>query len=285
MSKTAFVLSGGASLGAVQVGMLEALAGQGVRPDLLVGTSVGALNAAWVAGHPEPDSLAELAGICRSLRSGVVFPLRPAAALRGLLARVNHLSDSAQLGALLRDRLGYSSFEEARVPLHVTATELMTGRPRLLSRGPLLPALLASCAIPGVYAPVRVGGADLVDGGVSANTPVSHAVDLGADTVYVLPSGYACALARPPAGIVGMVLHSLTLLLQQQLIYDVERNLDRADVHVLPPLCPLDVYPTDFSRSEELISRARTSARRWLRSKRSGDAGVLAFHGAHRRRS
>ena len=278
----AFVLSGGASLGAVQVGMLQALADRGVQPDLLVGTSVGAVNAAWVAGHPDPSSLDELAAIWHSMRAEHLFPIRPAAALGGLVGRRNHLVDSGNLAELLRSHLPYTRLEKAALPLHVVATELLTGRQRLLSHGAAIPALLASCAIPAIYPAVCIDGALLVDGGVCANTPVSHAVDLGADRVYVLPSGYACALPKPPAGLLGMLLHSLTLLLQQQLIDDVERNLQRADIHVLPPLCPLGVYPTDFSRADELITRARASTVRWLASRHSRNEDVLAFHGAHR---
>ncbi len=281
---TAFVLSGGASLGAVQVGMLQSLAERGVEPDLVVGTSVGALNAAWVASHPEPERLYDLATLWRTMRFDHLFPVRPAGAIRGLLARRNYLVDSKNLADLLAAQLPVTRIERTPTPLHVVATELLTGRERVLSQGPLVPALVASSSIPGVYPPVRLAGCDLVDGGLSANTPISHAVDLGAETVYVLPTGYACALPEPPAGIVGMALHSLTILLQRQLIYDVERNQQRAEIIVLPPLCPLDVSPTDFGHSADLIARARSATDAWLRSGRRprDSAKLLAFHGRHR---
>jgi len=282
---TAFVLSGGASLGAIQVGMLQALAERGVTPDLLVGTSVGAINAAWVAGHPEPEALEDLAALWSSMGFRQIFPIRPAAAMSGLLARRNHLVESSGLEKLLTRHLTYDRLEQAQIPVHVVATELLTGRQRLISSGPAVPALLASCAIPAIYPPVHIGKDVLVDGGISANTPVSHAVDLGADAVYVLPTGYSCALPRPPAGALGMALHALTIMQQQQLINDVERNQDRADVHVLPPLCPLAVFPGDFSHSGELIERARLDSTRHLRSATSvqSQAELLAFHGGHPR--
>lgn len=279
----AFVLSGGASLGAVQVGMLQALAGQGVAPDLLVGTSVGAINAAWVAGDPRPESLEELGRLWLAMRFGRVFPVRPQTALRGLLARGDHLVEAAGLEELLAEHLPFTRLERAALPLHVVATELLTGRETLLSEGPAVPALLASCAIPGIYPPVRLGGKVYVDGGVSANTPVSHAVELGADVVYVLPTGYACALPRPPSGAIGMALHALTIMLQQQLIRDVERNEGRAEIHVMPPLCPLNVFPGDFSRSADLIDRSRTATAHWLRAgpRPEDQARLLAFHRRH----
>lgn len=141
-----------------------------------------------------------------------------------------------------------------------------------------MPALLASCAIPAVYPPVRIGGVDLVDGGISSNAPVSHAVALGAETIFVLPSGYACALPRAPASAIGMALHALTILLHRQLIHDVELNQGRAEIRVVPPLCPLSVFPGDFSHAAELIERGRKAART--------DAApeVLGFHGPIARR-
>ena len=272
---TAFVLSGGASLGAVQVGMLQTLAGRGIEPDLLVGTSVGAINAAWVAGRPGPDGLKDLEQLWIALRFRQIFPFHPAMAVRGLIARRNHLVEARGLEELLLDHLPYRKLEEAQIPVHVVATELLTGRERLISRGSVVPALLASCAIPAIYPPVRIGGIDLVDGGISANAPVSHAVALGAETVYVLPTGYACALPQPPAGVIGMALHALTVMLHRQLTHDVEVNQHRAEIHVVPPLCPLAVFPGDFSHGAELIERGRKAART--------DAGpdVLGFHSAH----
>jgi NTE family protein len=280
---TAFVLSGGASLGAVQVGMLKALAEAGVRPDLLVGTSVGAVNAAWLAGHPEPERVDELVRLWRSIRTRDVFPVNPRTAMRGLLGRGNHLVEPDGLRELLRRHLGFERLERAATPVHVVATEVLTGQSRLLSRGPAVDAILASCAIPCVYPPVAIAGRQYVDGGVSDNAPVSHAVSLGARTVYVLSTGYACALSRPPSNLLAMALHALTLLLQGQLIADVERNGAAADIRVLPPLCPLGVSPADFGHTDELIARAEQATRSWLRAAGArGGPELLAFHGRHR---
>lgn len=105
-----------------------------------------------------------------------------------------------------------------------------------------------------------------MDGGVSNNTPISHAIDAGATTVYVLPTGYACALSSAPQGALAMALQSITLLVQQRLIADVARYQGKLDLRVMPPLCPLSVSPLDFSHTSELIERSRASTARWLDS-------------------
>jgi NTE family protein len=103
-----------------------------------------------------------------------------------------------------------------------------------------------------------------MDGGVSQNTPVADAVRLGADRLYVLPAGYACNLPIPPGGALGMALHTLSLFMQQQLMRDVERYQGEVDLRLIPPLCPLDVSPADFSHSAELIRRGHETTARWL---------------------
>lgn len=277
---TAFVLSGGASLGAVQVGMLRALLERGVRPDLIVGSSVGAVNGAWLAGRPDLEGVAELAALWSSLRRGDIFPIRPLTGVLALAGHGRHLVPAGGLERLLRRHLPYRRLEDAAVPLHIVATEVMTGRELLLSRGDAVPAILASAAIPGVYAPVRIGSHVLMDGGVVNNAPISHAAHLGATVVYVLPTGYACDLRDAPRSALGMVLHALTLLIERQLMHDIARYESELELHVIPPLCPLAVSPADFGRSASLIERAHAAASDWLAQPRSprGQSGLLSFH-------
>ena len=134
----------------------------------------------------------------------------------------------------------------------------------LLSRGPALEAVLASAAISAVLHPVSWEGRALMDGGVANNTPISHAVALGARTVYVLATGHACALEQPPASAIGMALHALTLLAQSRLIADIDSHRGNARLVVMPPPCPLAIQPTDFSQAEELIERSLEDARAFL---------------------
>jgi NTE family protein len=280
MASTAFVLSGGASLGAVQVGMLQALGERGVRPDLIVGSSVGALNGAWLAGHPDPAQIDDLAAIWTSLRRGDIFPMQPLTGLLGIAGRRSHLVPPHGLRRLLERHLNFERIEDAPIPLHVVATEVSTGRELLLSRGDAVPAILGSAAIPGIYPPVRMGRHELIDAGVVNNAPISHAVHLGATTVYVLPTGYACDTRELPRSALGMVLHALTLLIEQQLMHDIERFETRVELHVIPPLCPLEVSPADFGRAAMLIDRSYRAANDWLDQPRElrGQHRLLAFH-------
>jgi len=262
---TAFVLSGGASLGAIQVGMLRALYESGITPDLIVGTSAGALNGAFIASRPQtPETADELAEVWRGLRRSEVFPVNPVTGFVGFVGRRNYLVPDSGLRRLLARHLEVKRLEEAPIPLHVIAVDLYGGREVRLSEGPAIDAVAASAAIPGVFEPVPWGGKDLIDGGVANNTPVSHAVELGADDVYILPAGHPCDLEEPPRGALGMVLHAMTLLLHRRLEADIGALAGAARLHLLPPPCPLAVQPVDFSHATTLIERALEDARAFL---------------------
>jgi len=267
---TAFVLSGGGSLGAVQVGMLRALFESNLRPDFLIGTSVGAVNAAWVAGRPDPDAMVDLADIWLGLRRQDVFPLSPLTSALGLLGRSNHLISNQSLRSILEQHIPFERLEEARVPVHIVATELKSGRATVLKSGPAVPAVLASCAIPGVFPPVAIGRREYVDGGVANHTPVTVAIELGAAEIYVLPVGYPW-LNREPTNALGMALNALARIVEQRLEAEVASNRDVASIHVLPALDLADVSPADFSHTRELIDWGYRSAGRYL-SEANGQA-------------
>lgn len=260
--------------------MLQALAERRIRPDLVFGASAGALNAAWVAGDPNLERLDELVDVWTSLRARDVFPLRPIAGLLGFLGRRDALVSASGLRGLVARNMRFERIEDARIPLCVVATEVTSGREVALTAGNALDAILASATIPGVLPPVKVDGRTLMDGGVVNNTPISNAIDAGATLIYVLPTGYACDLEHIPRSAIGMTLQAISLLVQQRLITDVHELQDQVDLRVLPPLCPLNISPADFSHARELIDRARTSAGRWLDAVESGsDRGAdLGFH-------
>lgn len=276
---TAIVLSGGGSLGAVQAGMLLALDEAGIVPDLVVGTSVGALNAAYVARRPWPGATEGLDRVWTGLTRQDVFPLSVSTAVRAARGRSNHAVPSAGLEALVRRHLPFERIEDAPVRLAVVATEVVTGREVVLSQGPAAESVLASAALPGIFAPVVVDGHALIDGGLVNHTPLSVAARLGADRVYVLPTGYACALSEAPRSAMGMVLHAFSLAIHQRLAADVAALQGSLELHVAPPLCPLHVAPSDFTQAGDLIARAHASTSRWLAAPREADQSAhLGFH-------
>ncbi|MGH3581388.1 MAG: patatin-like phospholipase family protein [Mycobacterium sp.] len=277
---TAFVLSGGGSLGSIQVGMLLGLAEAGITPDLIVGTSVGALNGGWIAGRSDHDGALALADLWRTLSRRKVFPTSPSMGLLGFLGRRPHLVSDSGIRSLLQQHLRFRRLQDAPTPLHVVATDVLSGQDVLLSSGDAIDAIVASAAIPAVLPPVRIGGRELVDGGVVNNTPLSYAVELGATEVWVLPTGYSCAMPQPPRAALVMAMQAFTLAINRRLATDVERFEGSVELHVVPPLCPVRVSPVDFSRSAELIERSLQSTRRWLPTTRPevGQAELLEPH-------
>jgi NTE family protein len=233
---------------------------------------VGALNAAFVASRGfSAATVDELDAIWRSVRRVDVFPFRQFRHLRSRHRAA--LCSPVGLRRLLTAELRMARLEEGRVAVHVTATDVLSGEEVLLSSGDAVSAVLASAAIPAVFPPVEIDGRLLYDGGLADNAPISKAVALGATRVFVLPTGYACALSEPPRSILAHALHALTLLIERRLILDVARYADVVEVSVLPPLCPLKVGPGDFRHTGELIDRARTATRTWL-----DEGGATAAH-------
>ncbi len=260
---TAFVLAGGGSLGAVEVGMLKALVAHGLGADLVVGASVGAINAAYYAGRPTVAGVEALDAIWRKLETKDVFPFSPVKGFFGFIGWQDAFVDPGPLERVLR-RIPYKRIEDATLPCHIVATDVLDGGEVVLSSGPVVPALTASAAIPGVFPPVEHEGRTLFDGGVASNTPIATAIEKGAQRVIVLPTGYSCALKTPPRGAIALALHALNLMIVHQLVTDIEHFRDRAEIVVVPPLCPVESSPYDFGATASLIDRAEASTTTWL---------------------
>ena len=258
------MLAGGGSLGAVQVGMLKALTRERIVPDLVVGASVGAINAAYYAASPDDSGVARLERIWRRLCRADVFPLSLFGTALCLCGRRDHLAFPRRLRRLIESELPYQRLEDARLPCHVVATDVLDGTEVTISSGDAAQALLASAAIPAVFPAVRIAGRPLMDGGISSNTPIAAAFALGATRVIVLPTGLPCALMEPPRGAIAIALHALNLLSMRQLSADIDRFASRCHLVVVPPLCPLATNTYDFSRTGELIRRAEADTQRWL---------------------
>ncbi|KRR16202.1 alpha/beta hydrolase [Bradyrhizobium lablabi] len=262
-AKTAFVFAGGGSFGAIQVGMLQSLAAYGVTADMVVGSSVGALNGAFYAGDPTPDGVQRLASIWRGLQRHDVFPMSWRTVL-SFLWRRDFLIPHDGIRKLIDDHIPYRNLEEAKLPVHIVATNIISGDSVVLSEGSTAEAIVASTAIPGAFSPIRYKDTYLADGAISSNTPVQVAVTLGAKRLIVLPTGHACANQAPPVGAVANALHALTLLIARQLVNELEMLSPDIEYYVVPPLCPLVGSPYDFSRTADHIDRAILSTDAWL---------------------
>jgi NTE family protein len=272
-ARTALVLAGGGSFGAIQVGMMRSLAMHGVTVDMVVGSSVGALNGAYYAGDPTLDGVLRLAEIWRGLQRQDVFPINWRTLL-GFLWRRDFLIPHDGIRKLIDDHLPYRDLQDARLPVHIVTTDIITGDAIVLSEGSAAEAITASTAIPGAFAPIHYKDYYLADGAISSNTPIKVAVKMGATRLIILPTGHACANQAPPIGAVANALHALTLLIARQLVSELE-SLDPAiEYYVVPPLCPLVGSPYDFSRSADHIERAAGNTDAWLAQDGLGQSGI-----------
>jgi NTE family protein len=262
---TAFVFAGGATLASVQAGTLRALMEAGLRPDMVVGTSSGALNAALLAARPEPATVDTLIRVWRSHRRSQLFPIRPWTVVSGLLGRSDHLVPNSGLRRAIADNLPIARLEDTAVPLYVVAADAVSSEPVELSSGDAVEALLACCALPGLYPPVRIGGRLLVDGGVAEDPPLGTAVRNGATTAYVLPVGWPPVERPLPRRALYRTLYALDHLYWRAALAELRLWSDECEVYVLPSPPISDLSPVGFRASQKLIGQAHSLARDWLR--------------------
>ncbi|MET8450136.1 patatin-like phospholipase family protein [Streptomyces sp. NPDC005209] len=247
----AFVLQGGGSLCAPQVGMLRALTQAGIRPDLVVGSSAGALNGAAFAADPSIGGIDRLEALWMRLKRRHVAPLSLRTLARAALGRSEAAVSSEALRQVLRSAVAVGRLEEAAVSMHAVATDFETGAAVVLSTGAAVPALLASAAFPGLYAPVRVGGQRLIDGGVSADLPVLQAEGLGATTIYVLPAAVTRQAGRPAHAALDAAFRALGQILDERERRDIAAV--RGLVHRLPSVTTPVASVIDFRDTERLL--------------------------------
>src|SRR5258708_703349 len=188
VGRTAIVLGGGGVVGATQVGMLRALLASGFRPDLVVGTSVGALNGAAIAADPTPASATVLADLWGSLAEAGMFTENVLARAGSLAKYRTHVYSPAPLRQLLAAHVP-GTFAELAVEFQCVAASIEKAGARWFSKGNLIDAVMASCAVPGLLPPVVIDGEHFLDGGLVHSIPVGRALALGATDVYVLHVG------------------------------------------------------------------------------------------------
>ena len=259
-----FVLGGGGSLGAMQVGMLRALSESGVTPDLVAGTSVGSLNAAVLALRGG-DALARLRGIWAHMTRDEAFPGGVLSRVRTLTQSKTHLFPNSGLTATIADHLGAETrFEDLALPLGVVTTQVDTAEPLLIRSGRLLEPLLASCAIPGIFPPVEHEGKLLYDGGLVANVPMRQALTMGARSLVVLDCAFPGKLPSAPRTFAEVMMFTAMISMRNQAVLEAPVAAAQVPVVYLPGPAPARVNPLDFGHTEALAEEAYTAAREFL---------------------
>lgn len=265
--RVGIVLSGGGPLGALQVGALKALFDKGVRPDLVTGTSVGAMNASFLAFNPTPEGVTEMEHYWLSLGEDDLFPGgRFRASWARMFVRGSKIFENSGLRRMLESTLGPDArFEDSTVPLGVIATDLETGAERVFTSGPLVEPLLASAAMPGVYPPVEIDGRMYTDGGVANNVPIAPAVNMGATTLYVLNSTSHTNQRRPLVRPMDYFFHAFTLARAQRLAIDMRLYSERVNLVMIPaPVLDFFVPFASMEHTDRLIDLSYKHTKKFL---------------------
>ena len=231
----AFVLGGGGVLGATEVGMLRALLEAGITPDLVLGTSVGALNGAFLAADPTVEATIRLAELWRQLSAeGGVFSGSIAQRVRTAVGSRTHLHRRGPLRELLATHLPVDRIEDLQVEFQCVAASIERAAEHWFTEGPLSDAVMASAAVPGLLAPVQIGDEHFLDGGLVNSIPVSRAVELGARTIYVLQVGRIEQPLVAPTRPWEVALVAFEIARRHRFAADMARLPDDVVVHVLP---------------------------------------------------
>jgi NTE family protein len=259
-----YVLGGGGSLGAVQVGMLQALSEHDVPPDLVAGTSVGSLNGAVLALEPK-SAANRLSHLWARMTRDRVFPGGLLAQARTLQHTRTHLFPSSGLTTVIIDFIGADlTFADLALPFAAVTTDIATARPHVLRDGLLLPALLASTAIPGIFPPTELGSLRLYDGGLVANVPMRQAVAMGARSLVVLDCNFPGNIPEVTGSIAEVLFYTVMVTMRSQAV--LEAPLVAIDVPVvyLHGPEPHRISPLDFRQTGTLIEAAYEAARTFL---------------------
>lgn len=238
--RTAFVLGGGGRWGAVEVGMLQALDDAGVRPDLILGTSVGAFNGSVIAARPGSEGVDRLMGLWKELTGSRLFR----AGLFDRIKKVATLQPGIYSSARLRSVLHHvhdpgARIEDLKIPFQCVAASIERAAEHWFTEGPLVPALLATSAVPGLFPPVRIGEEHFYDGGLVASVPLSRAVRLGATTIYVLQVGRVESPLRPPQRLHEAALVSFEIARRHTFATALADLPADVELHLLPSANPV----------------------------------------------
>jgi NTE family protein len=230
---TAYVLGGGGVLGAAEVGMLQALVERGLTPDLIVGSSIGALNGVVVAADPSVHAVRRLMDTWQELHSRSVFSSSIIGQVSNVVRHGTHLHSNEPLRRLIHDAVGDATIEELTVRFQCVAASIERAGAHWFESGPVVRAVLASCAVPGLLPPVRIATEHFVDGGLVASVPVGRAVELGASRIFVLHVGRLEQALRPPRRPWEVAVVAFEIARRHQFVDDMAR-VGTVETHILP---------------------------------------------------
>ena len=269
-----FVLGGGGSLGAVQVGMLEAVTEQGIMPDLVIGTSVGSLNGAVIAGNPT-GAAHRLSHAWSRITRHEVFPGGLLAQARTLERTKTHLFPNSGLAAVIADFIGAETrFEDLALPFAAVTTDIATALPHVMREGVLLSALLASAAIPGIFPAVEREGRHFYDGGVVANVPLQQGLAMGARSLVVFDCTFPGHELPPPASLAEIVLYTAMVTMRTQSLLEAPLVAAQIPVLYLPGPAACRCSPFNFDSTALLIEQAYEASLSFLRGLRVDGPGL-----------
>ena len=231
---TAFVLGGGGQLGAHEVGMLSALFDHDIRPDLIIGTSIGAINGAMIAADPSTATVDRLRELWTSLDRSGVFGGSLLDQVKTLARTGTHLYDNVRLRKLLEDVLPVERIEDLPIPFECVAASIEQATVHYFSEGPLADAIMASSAVPGLLPPVEIDGEHFLDGGLVASIPLDRAIDLGATTIYVLQVGRIEEPLVAPTKPWEVAMVAFEISRRHRFAESLRSLPDEIEVHVLP---------------------------------------------------
>jgi NTE family protein len=229
----AFVLGGGGHLGANEVGMLQALLERNILPDLIVGTSVGALNGVAIAAEPSLETVKELRRAWLALGKERVFA-SPFGGAANLVRKGTHLHSNRNLKALIERLVPVERFEELKVPFQCVAASVERAAEHWFSEGPIVPAILASAAVPGLLPPVEIDGEHFLDGGLVNSIPIERAIRLGANEVYILHVGRIEQPLTVPRNLVQVATVAFEIGRRHRFARDMSSLPEGVVGHVLP---------------------------------------------------
>jgi NTE family protein len=231
--QVAFVLGGGGVLGATQVGMLRALLEAGIRPDVILGTSVGAVNGAVIAADPSEAGVEGLADLWQSMSDSGVFSDTVLARATTLARHRTHLYSPAPFLRQLQAHLP-ETFAGLEVPFQCVAASIEQAGAHWFTVGDLPEAVLASCAVPGLLPPVEIDGEHFLDGGLVHSIPVGRALALGAAEIYILHVGRIEQPLEPPRSLWDVCLVSFELARRHRFVEEMAGLPPTVRAHVLP---------------------------------------------------